>query len=176
MSPKERGERRMRTGEKLRSRKGTTIVEMMAAVVIMVLLSMMLNTGFGLLMNAYHSMTAASEAKTLLSMAGNVATEELRFAARVSPVANGIQYDSDSFEGMVLKTENGKLVTVGPSGTKQLLAGGAYGAGDAFRLELASAAYDSTGGVVTFTLKVKEGEKIRAEREFQVRCLNSWEE
>ena len=151
----------MRTGEKLRSRKGTTIVEMMAAVVIMVLLSMMLNTGFGLLMNAYHSMTAASEAKTLLSMAGNVATEELRFAARVSPVANGIQYDSDSFEGMVLKTENGKLVTVGPSGTKQLLAGGAY---------------DSTGGVVTFTLKVKEGEKIRAEREFQVRCLNSWEE
>lgn len=66
--------------KKLRNEQGTTFVEMLAAVLVLIFLSLMINTGLNLGLNAYRRMISHSECQVLLSTAADTLINELRFA------------------------------------------------------------------------------------------------
>lgn len=69
---------------KLQRQTGASLIEMLAAAVVLILLSLMLLTGLNLAVDGYRKMTAEAETEVLLSSLVNVVSEELRFARNVA--------------------------------------------------------------------------------------------
>lgn len=69
---------------KLQRQTGFSLIEMLAAAIVLILLSLMLLTGLNLAVDGYRKMTAEAETEVLLSSLVNVVSEELRFARNVA--------------------------------------------------------------------------------------------
>lgn len=170
--------------KKLKSRRGFTLVEMLAAVIILVLLVLILNSGLNLSVKSYRTMTAESETELLMSSLSDVIYDELRYARDINTTAEPIggtpgetpvitgnleRYTSVSFgRNTVLSLKDGQLY----AGGKRLLAAGTYGNGD-YVIEQMDITYDKDTCVFTVSLTVGGVDDITAATEFKVRPLNS---
>lgn len=182
---------RNRLKKKLCGSKGFTLVEMTAAVLILVLLVLILNTGLDLAVKSYRTMTAESETELLMSSLSDAIYDELRYARDINadadyaggtpsgladtpdPAAaitgNLERYTSVSFgRNTTLSLQNGQLYASG----KRLLAAGAYGNGD-YSIEQLEITYDKEARVFTVKLTVGGVDNIKAATEFKIRPLNS---
>ena len=166
--------------KKLKDSAGLTLVEMLCAVLILVLLSLMLNTGLNMAMRSYLDLTAESETQLLLNSLTNAIAAELRYAHEVSGDAN------PTYNG-------GRQITLGSNGRvyaggRELLPAEKDGAGGAYHGEKYSAAQIAAGvpivqyadGCFTVNLKVVwNNHSISAqtpEGGVVIRCLNPPEE
>lgn len=162
--------------KKLKSSGGLTLVEMLCAVIILILLSLMLNTGLHMAMKSYRDITAESETQLLLCTLADAISGELRYAQDVTADdADGslISYNGVSF---TLGTDHQLYIADSAGGMKRLLPAGAYRHGKYALPELPEITYIKTpNGNCYFTVKLKvkdtEGD-ISADAELTVRCLN----
>jgi len=156
-----------RIKRKLRSAGGLTLVEMLCAVVILVLLCLMMNTGIQLAVNSYQDETAESETQLLLSTLTDALSDKLRYA-----VVTGDEGSLKSSLSEVGVNEDGRVTVDG----QELLPAGVYRHGKyvAAKAEV-EAKEDASGCYFTVALEVREasgGEHaISAETELTVRCL-----
>jgi prepilin-type N-terminal cleavage/methylation domain-containing protein len=164
--------------KKLRSQKGMTFIELVAAVMIMSLLGLMLQSGIGLAVKSYRRMTADSETQLLLSTATSALTDELRYARDIKTNEDTTLNDFTSVSfgrhTTLSVSSDGQLMVNADSGSngKRLIATGAYGNG-AYSISLCEITYDSAGGIFHVRLSVSDGESGETDTEFDVRCLNS---
>lgn len=181
--------------KKLNEEAGLTLVEMLAATLIMVLLTMILGTGLQMTVNSYRKITAQAEVDLLLSTAIDALADELRFVWDVEGVdgdKNGFTYKSDSFEGVVKLTldsdDKGQIIAerIYPPGTededkappKLFLSTGAYGSVDsdgsrAYVVTKMEITPHKDDGTFTIDLEVATAdESIKAGETVTVRYLN----
>lgn len=161
----------------LRGRRGSTLVELLAAAGVLILFSLMVNTGLQLAAKSYYKMTARAETQLLLSTVSNVITDELRYARDIKSGGDGglLTYTSDSYGVLTsigLDGEGRLQADVGGT-KKRLLATGAYGEDGAYRITELSITYAQPNFRIKVT--VADGDGIEAEAEFSVRCLNEKE-
>lgn len=173
---------------KVKDNSGLTLVEMMCAVLILVLLSLMLNSGLSMAIKTYQGITAESETQLLLSSLSDALADKLRYC--VVYVDDAGDYRSSSI-GEV-QAAGGKIVVHGPDtgAAKSLLPDGAYGNPDGFykgnyQVTMGSAApggadsatlretYQKDTNSFAVRLTVKDVNlNITKTRELTVRCLN----
>ena len=160
-----------RLRQKLKSSRGLTLVEMMAAVAVLALLGLMLHTGLTMAQDSYYKMTGEAESQLLLSTLTDLLSNELRYARDVVTDEGGNlqRYTSVNYgrNTTLSLNENAQLEANG----RQMLSGGAYGNG-AYRIETWSIVYDKAAKLFTLQLKVSGRGSISQETEFSVRCLN----
>ena len=65
---------------KLRARRGMTVIETLAAALVLILLGLMLHTGLLLARQSYDDMTSEAETQLLLSTLTDALSGELRYA------------------------------------------------------------------------------------------------
>lgn len=134
--------------KKLNEKAGFTLVEMLAATVILILLTMMLGTGLNMTMNSYRKIIAQSEVDLLLSTTMDALADDLRFAQDVEEFDDTddhvsyvpFTYVSDSFKGKIhleLDGETGQIMARNTDlefgdtiDGKIFLSTGAYGVGE----------------------------------------------
>lgn len=169
--------------EKLKREDGLTLVEMLAAVVILILLGLLLNTGLQMAVRTYRIITAQSEVELLLSTAMDALIDDLRYARDVSGSGTGFTYTSDSFgENTSLAiNSDGQIVAKVGDDEKRFLATGTYGLNGAYRvaeMKIHSIVAADPDTEVTFTieLKVETTDKTISAKTpdggVTVRCLN----
>lgn len=187
--------------KKIKSETGLTVVEMLAAVLVLVLLSLMLGTGLNMVMHAYETVVAQSEVELLLSTAVDAIADDLRYAWNVNDPApaltgyeyvTGFSYSSDSFgEGTRLCVDSTRKKIVANSldgGEQQVLSinAGAYGSSKSYKeysVDDMYIDYKQAENTFTIHLKVTDGSGITASTpKFEnqtaegagitVRCLN----
>lgn len=160
---------------KLAGREGLTLVELLAAVVILILLGLILNTGIQLAMDSYRTMIAQSETELLLSTLADTLADDLRFAEDVTATAEHKldSYFSDSYgEGTRLRLENGKVYADGGGNTgMRVLPDGAYGLNGRYEVDVMEIGYKDRVFTLDLSVREKDG-SIRAETKLSVRCLN----
>lgn len=156
--------------KKLRSKSGLTLVEMLAAVAVLSLMSVMIHTGLQLVINNYHTMIGKSETQLLLSTVTDTLADELRYARDIDAGEDGLlkTFTSVSYgrRTEILIGNKGQLLANG----KRLIASGAYGNGRYTVTELVIT-YDNP--VFSVHVKVSGTGDIAAETDFDVTCLNS---
>ena len=126
--------------KKLKSEAGITLVELLAATVILMLLGLILSAGLNMALSGYRSITAQSEAELLLSTAVDALADDLRYARNVSGEAGDFTYTSDSFgpERRLSVNSAGQIVaykTDADTDGLRLLPTGAYGVNGAYRVQ-----------------------------------------
>lgn len=155
--------------QKLKSRRGLTLVELAAAAAVLSLLALMLNTGLTMAQNSYNKMTGEAESQLLLSTLTDLISHELRYARDVVTDDGGAlkRYTSVSYGRNTTLTINaeGQL----EASDRLMLTTGAYGNG-AYSIDAWSVVYH--GGVFDVTLGVEGRYGISNETTFSVRCLN----
>ena len=165
--------------KRLRAQSGLTLIETLAAAVILTLLCLALNSGMDIATHTYRSVTAESETQLLLSTAADALTQELRYAAPSKDQTAGTlgTYTSASYgSGAKIDINDGHLVIVTaaqPDGVL-LLPTGVYGKNDVYDLSFGDDGirYDPEEKLFTFTLRAEQADLAYAEQEFTVRCLN----
>ena len=173
---------------KVKDNSGLTMVEMMCAVLILVLLSLMLNAGLSMAIKTYQGITAESETQLLLSSLSDALADKLRYC--VVYVDDAGDYQSSSIGDV--EAADGKIVVRGPDtgDAKSLLPDGAYGNPDGFykgnyQVTMGSAApggadsatlretYQKDTNSFAVRLTVKDVNlNITKTRELTIRCLN----
>lgn len=154
---------------KLRGRRGMTLVEMLAASVVLILLGLMLHTGLLMAQSSYRVMTGEAESQLLLSTLSDLLSNELRYARDVAVDGSGAltRYTSVNY---------GRNTTLSLDGDGQLeasnrlmLPSGAYGNGDC-RIDQCAITY--SGGIFHVMLAVSDRRGASCETTFSIRCLN----
>lgn len=158
---------------KLKEAAGLTLVEMLAAVAVLILLGLILNTGMQMAVGSYRTMIARSEVELLLSTLADALGDDLRYAQEVETDADGklktYQDASGDTVGLVIGPDGQAY-----AGDKRVLPPGAYGRG-AYAVKTMDISFAEADSCFTVELKVgqKTGE-ISDERTFTVRCLNPY--
>lgn len=158
---------------KLKKQAGLTLVEMLCAVVILILLGLMLNTGMQMAVRSYRELIADSETQLLLSTLADALSDDLRYAQEIETDLNGNLISYQDASGGVVS------LTIGPDGQaraggKRVLPPGAYGKG-AYVVKTMDISFAE--GCFTVLLEVgEEAGSISAETTLTVRCLNPYGE
>lgn len=157
-----------RLRNKLKSSRGLTLVELVAATAVLALLGLMLQTGLLMAQNSYTTLTGEAERQLLLSTLTDLLSNELRYARKVTTEEDGTlqRYTSPSYGINTTLTLNGDGQLVAKE--RKVLSTGAYGNGD-YRLDRCVITY--SGGVFQVELEVS-GRGGSDETAFSVRCLN----
>ena len=176
----------MKIVKKLRSRRGLSVIELLAAVLALTLLCLALGSGLNLAVHSYRVMIAEAETELLLSTAADALMDELRFADPWAELGEGGKlaiYESQRYGpyASIAIDGDGRLVVKNPTAPElghQLLASGVYGKDGSYELALLDdgITYDPATHLFTFTLQAKQGDLASAEQEFTVRCLNGGHE
>lgn len=159
--------------KKLNSQSGLTLVELLAATVVLMLLGLMLNTGLQTALSTYRAITAQSELELLLSTAVDALADDLRYARDVSGTGTNFTYTSDSFgEGTKLTVDDdGQIKANG----KRVLSTGAYGLNEAYKVkEDMEISYEDSRFTIRLTVATKD-DRLSAKTPDEgvvVRCLN----
>ena len=159
--------------KKLRAQSGLTLIETLAAAVVLTILCLALNSGMNIAVHTYRSMIAESETQLLLSTAADALTQELRYAEPTQPDASPLDtYNSASYgpgAKIVIDADGHLMVNDLP-----LLSSGVYGKNDVYDLSFGDGGlnYDPSTGLFNFTLRAEQAGLAFAEQEFTVRCLN----
>lgn len=185
---------RLKLKRKLGGQSGFTLVEMLCAVVILLLLCLMLETGLNMAMHTYRDLTAASEMELLLNSLSNAMTDKLRFALvtvdstganppkcsigniekdLVGPEQKDLQNLVRVSDGMVMIGDDKKLLPDGAYGEKT--ASGRRYAVENLKVNLSESPVVGGAAVFTVELEVQETSNsgtINAETELTVRSLN----
>lgn len=159
---------------KLAGHEGLTLVELLAAVVILILLGLVLNAGLQMAMTSYRAMIAQSETELLLSTLADILADDLRYAEDVAAKEGMLDsYFSDSYgEGTRLRLENGKVYADGGGNSGlRVLPDGAYGLNGRYEVDAMEIGYADRVFTLKLSVKEKDGD-IHAETELAVRCLN----
>lgn len=159
---------------KLAGHEGLTLVELLAAVVILILLGLILNAGLRMAMTSYRAMIAQSETELLLSTLADILADDLRYAEDVAAREGMLDsYFSDSYgEGTRLRLENGKVYADGGGNSGlRVLPDGAYGLNGRYEVDAMEIGYADRVFTLKLSVKEKDGD-IHAETELTVRCLN----
>lgn len=163
--------------KKLKRRDGTTFVELLAAVAILILLSVMLNTGLQLVLRSYYKMTAKAETQLLLSTVADTIAGELRYARDVTVISDTDHslntYTSASY-GKYTKIgldEKNRLQVEAASQPKALLSSGVYGERGIYSIQKLEITYNNPSFNVE--VEVGDGGEIKASTKLCVRCLNA---
>lgn len=168
-----------RIRKKLRSRRGLTLVETLAAAIVLTMLGLILHTGLLLARQSHDGLTAEAETRLLLSTLADRLSTELRYARDVVTGSGGrlSEYSSITYgEGVSLDDASGQLMVLREGAGDeedsvwQLLPPGAYGNGDC-RLTDCTIQYEDS--VFTVHLAVAGRMNVTNETEFQIRCLTS---
>lgn len=170
--------------KKLKDNSGLTFIEMLCVIPILLLLSLMVNTGLNMAMSSLRECTAGSESQLLLSSLSNALADKLRYCVvtdTTGPAAPaGAPATYDLSIGVVDVTADGKVTVDG----KKLLFDGAYGtdgtdgANTRYTAEKPEITVNTDDRTAIFMVKLKvygtpdSIKNIEAETEFQVRCLN----
>lgn len=162
--------------KKLRGEGGLTLVEMLAAVVVLILLGLLLNTGLQMAMSTYRAIVAQSETELLVSTAVNALADDLRCARDVSGSGTGFTYTSDSFgaDAALDLNSDGQIVAKVGGEEKRLLSTGAYGLNGAYQVKEMKISYTQPNFTIELTVETKDG-AISARTPdggVTVRCLN----
>ena len=181
--------------KKIKSEAGFTLIEMIAAVFVLVLLSLMVGTGISMTMHAYETVVAQSEAELLLSTAVDALADDLRYAWNVDDSKKApdswkdtylfptdFTYSSDSYNnGIRLCVKNGKIIarTDGDDAPDQQVLSfehGAYGDNKSYKeYKVTSMDIAHDGDIFTIRLTVADGSGISASTPdggVKIRCLN----
>lgn len=163
--------------KKLRDSAGFSLVETLCAVAVLVLLSLMLNSGLSAAMQTYYDITAESETQLLLNSLTNAIARELRYAHDVTE-GDDPTYNKDR----QIKLQNGQVYAGGrellPKEKETTQVGGAYKNGEyvASRVDESTPLVRYKDGCFTIRLKVtNESNGISAETPPEgvvIRCLN----
>lgn len=170
---------------KIRDTGGLSMVEMLCVVVILVLLSLMMNSGMEMAIQNYHALTVESETELLLSSLTDALADRLRYAIVTENGASGLAPYTLSFSeenGMAIDSGNALTgVTLDGEGRlmlngKLLLPDGAYGE-RGYQVEAVSGkpfvTYDPSANSFLISLIVKDDRTgILQETEQTVRCLS----
>lgn len=160
-----------RLRQKLKSRRGLTLVEMVAAAGVLALLGLMLNTGLFMAQDSYNKMTGEAESQLLLSTLTDLLSNELRYARDVVTGEGGNlqRYTSVNYGRNITLSldEEGQL----EANSHRMLSSGAYGNG-AYRIDHLNITYQENAGLFTVALGVAGSYSITQETTFSVRCLN----
>lgn len=161
-----------RLRQKLKSRRGLTLVEMVAAAGVLALLGLMLHTGLFMTQDSYSKMTSEAESQLLLSTLSDLLSNELRYARDMVTGEGGElqRYTSVNYGRNTTLSLN-EDAQLEANGRQQMLSSGAYGNG-AYWIEEWSIVYDETTKLFTVQLKVAGRNSISNKTEFSVRCLN----
>lgn len=161
--------------KKLRDSSGLTLVETLCAVLILVLLCLMLNSGLSMAVKSYCDITAESETQLLLSSLADALADKLRYCVVTEKSESGTTNYTNSI-GVVEANSTTHRVTVDG---KELLPEGAYGEANAsgnrrYQAEtLMTSDYSGPVPIFTVTLTVKDTQtNISKETARTVRCLN----
>ncbi len=113
--------------QKLRSRRGMTLAELLAALAVFAILSAALAVGVTAAWKVYRKAVVASEARTLQSTLVQALGDELRFAQNIRTDGAAVRFDSDTFGpgAAVSASAEGRLLI----GGYELLPQKAYTAG-----------------------------------------------
>ena len=158
----------------LAGHEGLTLVELLAAVVILILLGLILNAGLQMAMTSYRAMIAQSETELLLSTLADILADDLRYAEDVAAREGMLDsYFSNSYgEGTRLRLENGKVYADGGGNSGlRVLPDGAYGLNGRYEVDAMEIGYADRVFTLKLSVKEKDGD-IHAETELAVRCLN----
>lgn len=169
--------------KKLRAHDGLTLIETLAASVILTLLCLALNSGMNIATHTYRSVTAESETQLLLSTAADALTQELRYAEPAKDQSDGPlgEYTSASYglNASIIISDEGRLVIKSdstPDDGIPFLPSGVYGKNGVYKLSFSgdggSINYDPDKKLFTFTLRAEQEGLAFAEQTFTVRCLN----
>ncbi len=164
-------------GKKLRSRRGMTLAETLAALAVFAILSVVLLYGVTAAWKVYLKAVIASEARTLQSTIVQALSDELRYAENIRIEADDeVVFDSDVFgPGVsVISGEDGRI-RVGVSTAANpydLLGAKAYTSGLKAWAEIK---YDAAGGLFTVTLTIKQDSFLTQGlvTELKIRALNA---
>ncbi len=161
---------------KLKDRRGTTLVELLAAVGILVLFSVIVDTGLDLSLHSYHTMLSDSESKLLLSTASARLIDELRYARNIRTDGDGAmtQYWSEVYGPYaMIDTQEGRLVINVSGSPLMLLPEGVYGRDGCYGVEFTEKiSYDEDTGIFSFGIKIDGGAK-EVQQDFKVHCINA---
>lgn len=160
-----------RLRQKLKSSRGLTLVEMVAAAGVLALLGMMLNTGLFMAQDSYNKMTGEAESQLLLSTLTNLLSNELRYARDVETDGSGKlqRYTSVNYgRNTTLSLNENKQLE---ANSRQMLSGGSYGNG-AYEITDWSITYSPDTYMFEVDLTVSGHYSISNHTEFSVRCLN----
>lgn len=173
--------------KKLNGEAGFTLMEMLAATIILILLTLMLSTGLQMTVRNYQKIVALSEVDLLMSTAMDALADELRFAQRVNGsygIPNDFTYVSNFFNKKEIRLDvdsNGQIVAMeigGTSAGKRLLSTADYGAGEigeerAYRvMEMNITPRPDNTFEIFLKVQATADESIEASRTVTVRCLN----
>lgn len=153
----------------LRSRKGFTLVEMLAATLILTILCLMVHTGVVLSVKTYRNIQSETSAQQVLSAVTHTLLNELRYARDVVTDSenNVLRYTSLSYgrNTTITINEDGELNAQG----KQMISTGIYNSGKT-RIKDIKITYKEGMFEVSFTVS---GENDNSEQNrFSVRCIN----
>ena len=169
---------------KLRSRGGMTIIELLAAALVLILLGLMLNTGLLMARRSHDELTAQSETQLLVSTLTDTLSNELRYARDMETGENDrlISYTSTRFgehTALAVDGASGQLMVryggggeAGEEAVGALLSAGVY-KNSQYRIEKCDVRYYNETGVFSVSLSVSGPQGITNESNFSVRCLNA---
>lgn len=189
-----------RGGRKLTEKSGVSVGEMLLAVLIMSLLTLVVAAGSGTVMKVYRSEKAYSESRVLANSLLTAITEEIRYASGVDADGEGtsheVVYNSSRYGAgarLHIVEENGK--SYGKLAVSYPGAGGSFGSGGAveetiylyddatyagYRIMPPSSgepmfSYDETKGCVEVSFEIcdKNGEVQASVEHVRIRLLNS---
>lgn len=167
---------------KLRDSRGLTLIEMLCAVVILILLGLLINTGLNMAVKSYRDITAQSELELLLSTISDALADDLRYAKQVETNGDGTlkEYHSETYNTTESQTTTLSVKYTDGDGhygqlyanEYRLLSSGAYGNG-AYIVPENGLKITFDHGLFTIDLTVCQREgTLSAHTEFTVRCLN----
>ena len=171
---------------KWKDSRGLTLVEMLCAVVILVLLGLLINTGLQLAVHSYQEVTAQEELELLAASLSDALADDLRYAKTPIKAARGdtlLEYHSERYNisgTTSTKLSIGKGEENGGKDKGQLYANdyrvlpsGAYGSGGAYIIPEDGLKITYENGLFTVDLTVKQAAgDLFAKAHFTVRRLS----
>ena len=110
------------SGKKIKNKKGFTLSELLVAIIVLSLMTVMLATGAGLAARSYRTLTDESNAQVLVSTFASMLRNELSNAKDVE-LSDGVytyqKGESNSLMGM--KTDSKNQVMIGELGNEKVL-------------------------------------------------------
>lgn len=168
---------------KLKGKRGMTFVEVLAAVAILSLLGLMIQTGISLALHSYDTMTQDAQTQLLLSTVADVISDELRFARDVRVEAKDpadassgeiVRYTSSTYgkNTSLAVNSDGHLCAVADGVEKNMIATGVYGTEyDRYQVVDLLVVYRKDAAVFDVSFGV-EGQLGKAQAEFKIYCMN----
>ena len=161
--------RKNRVQNKLRSRRGMTLMEMLCAVVGVILISGLLTTGIQLSVRTFRRCMAFSQAQTLSSTLTTAITDKLRYCGTVTGDGKSIfiQDVGNVESGAFTVDDQGQVLL----GTQKLLGKKTYAQG--VRVRGLDLGYSSAERMFTVSFDITDGgDTVLAHSDFRVKRIN----